>query len=370
MLHLILTPRKTGERMAGKTHIEIQESPQQLEKLMAGQKASRKFIRVQCLYLLKTGKAATITEVAELVGRHRVTVHRWLNCYQKGGVETLLGAGRILGRPPKVPVEVAAKLQQELRDTAGFKSYGEVRLWLLALHDICVSYATAYRLAHDELQSKLKVPRPSSIKRQPKTVKEFKRTLRKKIRKAKEMALKRFGTTVKCTYWVQDETRIGMKTIFGKTLTLKGVKPIGKHQWGFDNYYIYGVVEPKTGRLFWCEFSHLDGDCFEKFLEEVSRQYPEEVHIIQVDNAGAHIKKEIQIPDNVILIFQPSHSPDLNPIERLWEELKDFLEWKIFQDLDDLKRVAGDFLESRSPAAIQSLTGWDFILRSLSVTGL
>lgn len=135
--------------MAGKTHIEIQEFPQQLEKLMKEQKASRKFIRVQCLHLLKTGKAATITEVAELVGRHRVTVHRWLSCYQKGGLSALLAAGPILGRPPKVPVEVAAKLQQELRDTEGFKSYGEVRLGLLALHDICVSYTTAYRLAHD-----------------------------------------------------------------------------------------------------------------------------------------------------------------------------------------------------------------------------
>ena len=99
--------------MAGKTHIEIQESPQQLENLMTEQKASRKFIRVQCLYLLKTRKATTIAEVAGLVGRHRVTVHRWLNYYQKGGLATLLGAGRILGRPPKVPVEVVAKLQQE-----------------------------------------------------------------------------------------------------------------------------------------------------------------------------------------------------------------------------------------------------------------
>ena len=356
--------------MAGKTHIEINESPEQLENLMKEQKASRKFIRVQCLHLLKTGKATTITEVAELVGRHRVTVHRWLNCYQKGGIATLITSGSILGRPPKVSVEVAAKLQQELRDTEGFKSYGEVRLWLLALHDICVSYTTAYRLAHDELKSKLKVPRPCSIEKKLKAAKEFKKNLRKKIRKAQEMALKRFGTTKKCTYWVQDETRVGLKTIFGKTLTLKGVKPIGKHQWKRENYFIYGVVEPKTGRLFWCEFSHLDGDCFEKFLEEVSRQYPDEVHIIQVDNAGAHIKNNMKIPDNVILIFQPSHSPELNPIERLWQELKDFLEWKIFKDLDDLKRVARDFLESRTPSAIQSLTGWDFILRSLSVTGL
>ena len=82
---------------------------------------------------------------------------------------------------------MAAKLQQELRDTAGFKSYGEVGLWLLALHDICVSYATAYRLAHDELPSKLKVSHPCSIKRDRETVKEFKRALGKKIRKAKAL---------------------------------------------------------------------------------------------------------------------------------------------------------------------------------------
>lgn len=48
----------------------------------------------------------------------------------------------------------------------------------------------------------------------------------------------------------EDETRLGLKTITGRRLTLKGVKPIGLVQWQRDNYYLYGVVEPKTGESF------------------------------------------------------------------------------------------------------------------------
>jgi hypothetical protein len=48
-------------------------------------------------------------------------------------------------------------------------------------------------------------------------------------------------------YWCQDETRIGLKTIESKKITACGVKPIGKVQWNFKAYYLYGVVAPQTG---------------------------------------------------------------------------------------------------------------------------
>jgi len=66
-------------------------------------------------------------------------------------------------------------------------------------------------------------------------------------------------------YWCQDETRLGLKTIERKKITAVGVKPIGKVQWNFKAYYLYGAVAPQTGESFWLEFSHLDGLCFQVF---------------------------------------------------------------------------------------------------------
>ncbi len=48
-------------------------------------------------------------------------------------------------------------------------------------------------------------------------------------------------------YWCQDETRIGSKTRERKKITYRGIKPIGKVQWNFKAYYLYGAVAPQTG---------------------------------------------------------------------------------------------------------------------------
>ena len=50
----------------------------------------------------------------------------------------------------------------------------------------------------------------------------------------------------KLKYWFQDETRIGLKTIERKRIIVFGVKPIGKLQWNFKAYYLYGAVAPQT----------------------------------------------------------------------------------------------------------------------------
>jgi hypothetical protein len=91
-----------------------------------------------------------------------------------------------------------------------------------------------------------------------------------------------------------------------------GVKPIGKVQWKFKAYYLYGAVEPQTGESFWLEFSHLDGMCFQIFLDLLADKYPEHLNIIQLDNGKFHHSSRLKIPDNILLIFQPPYSPELN----------------------------------------------------------
>ena len=171
-------------------------------------------------------------------------------------------------------------------------------------------------------------------------------------------------------YWCQDETRFGLKTIQRRRLTLKGIKPVGKVQWQYKTFYLYGVVEPKSGESFFFEFCHLDTICFEKFLELFSEAYPEDLHIIHVDNGSFHSSLQLHLPDNIILLFQPSHTPQVNPIERLWEEIKEELSWELFDNLEALKVAVEKILAKLSQKVIASVTGWDFILEALSVSGI
>ena len=189
------------------------------------------------------------------------------------------------------------------------------------------------------------------------------------------------GLTGQVRFFCQDETRIGLKTISGRKITAKGVKPKGKVQcgsvpgeaspghlpWQFKATYLYGVVEPATGEHFFYEFSHLNSDCFQVFLNLVSEQYKDSVVIMQLDQAGAHRAKRLQVPENIILMFQPSHSPEINPIERVWQHLKLGMRWKLPKDLEALREMMRVRLEEMSEAVIASIVGWKWILDAISV---
>jgi hypothetical protein len=201
------------------------------------------------------------------------------------------------------------------------------------------------------LNSKLKVPRPKHEKQQLGVIEVFKQYLPERVKgiisEIRESETKKRDII----YWCQDETRVGFRTESGRKITLKGVKPQQTFQWHYDYYYIYELIEPvgghsclgriplrlsaARGRLrFFYEFSHFNSDCMEIFLEKFAVENQEQIHIIQLDNAPIHTAKKLKVPENIILLFQPSyceglspesHSgackprPEVNPIERVWE---------------------------------------------------
>ncbi|HIK10946.1 MAG TPA: transposase [Oscillatoriaceae cyanobacterium M33_DOE_052] len=71
--------------------------------------------------------------------------------------------------------------------------------------------------------------------------------------------------------------------------------------------------------------------------------------MIQLDNSPAHTSKKLQLPDNIILLFQPPHSPETNPIELLWKYLKSFLRWATFDDLNSRKNRVASLVKSLIP---------------------
>lgn len=167
-------------------------------------------------------------------------------------------------------------------------------------------------------------------------------------------------------YFATDESRFGLKTIIGRLITACGVKPIGHWQWLFKAFWLYGAVEPTTGESFFWQFSHVDTQCYQRFLEEFSAAYPESINILQVDNGRFHKGKNLIVPKNIILLFQPPYCPELNPIERLWEHLKADLKWASFPTLAQLQTKVDQLLAQLTPEVVASITGYSFILNALS----
>lgn len=63
-------------------------------------------------------------------------------------------------------------------------------------------------------------------------------------------------------------------SIMRRRITLKGIKPVVRFQQSFENTYLYGGVEPKTGNSFFFELPHLNTLCFQIFLDEFSLAFP------------------------------------------------------------------------------------------------
>jgi len=105
-------------------------------------------------------------------------------------------------------------------------------------------------------------------------------------------------------------------------------------------------------------------------LSEFAAYYPNTLNILQVDNGLFHKAERLQIPENIVLLFQPPHSPEINPIERIWKHLKQDLKWELFDNLEDLRTNVAQLLAQLTPNIAASLTGYDLILNTLSVANL
>jgi transposase len=162
-----------------------------------------------------------------------------------------------------------------------------------------------------------------------------------------------------------DESRFGLKGVKRRRLTLRGVKPVGSMHWRFEYFYVYGAVEPATGESHYWIFTHLDGVCFAAYLQKLSQAYPEDLIVLQVDNGGFHKWASLEIPENIFLVFQPPYSPELNPIERVWQYIKDKLAWQVFEDLQALEDKVSEELVKAGPEVIGSLASYGFIMDAL-----
>jgi transposase len=162
--------------------------------------------------------------------------------------------------------------------------------------------------------------------------------------------------------WSPDESRCGLLPIIRQRITAKGVQPVLKTNFEHESFYLFGAVEPVTGEQFILELPHLNTANFQLFVDHFSRQDPASFHLFLADNATFHTAKSLQMPANVGLLFLPAYSPELNPIERFWRDLKDWLSRHHPQSLDELSGLIISRLKQYTTTAIKSLTAFNYLL--------
>jgi hypothetical protein len=128
----------------------------------------------------------------------------------------------------------------------------------------------------------------------------------------------------------------------------------------YEYLWYYGAVEPASGDAFFLELPALDTPCFQAFLDEFSRAYPDSLNLLVLDGAPAHVAQALVVPENVILLRLPPYSPELNPVERIWLDLRKLLGATLPASLGALADAAGTILRDYTADTLASLTAYGY----------
>ena len=142
-----------------------------------------------------------------------------------------------------------------------------------------------------------------------------------------------------------------------------GIRPVVPCQHIREYRYAYGAVEPLTGENFFLVMSNSNTKCMNFFLEKLSEEYPDDFIILACDGAAWHKANELIVPETINLLYIPPATPEMNPIEQIWKEIrKRGFKNEFFDTLADVVDRLCDTIVSLSHDTVKSITGRDWIL--------
>jgi transposase len=172
------------------------------------------------------------------------------------------------------------------------------------------------------------------------------------------------------TVMFQDEARFGRITLVSDCWAPHGMRPRVPQQAIREYTYAYAAVSPATGALDTLILPNMAGGTLGVFLAELSKRRPKELVLLVLDGAPCHHSKTtLKVPENIQLCFLPPYSPELNPTENLWDELREkFFRNTAFKNMTAVEKqlVKGLMALENSPKTVQSIAGFPWIMETLN----
>jgi transposase len=163
--------------------------------------------------------------------------------------------------------------------------------------------------------------------------------------------------------WFFDESRFGTHSKIGHGWFRTGIRTPVKIKLGYKNFYLYSAANPKTGKEFTLLLPNVNINCMNIFLKEFSKTIKQRKVLIVMDGAGWHKSDKLKYPKNIRILIQPAYSPELNPIEKLWQYIKDHtIKNKIYKTLPDLENQVCKFVRTLNPEIIRSICNVNYVV--------
>lgn len=163
----------------------------------------------------------------------------------------------------------------------------------------------------------------------------------------------------------QDEARFGRISDLRRCWAPKPMRPLCQAMLTHDYTYAYGAVDVVTGELDSLILPHVNTPCMQLFLDEVSRRHPTEKIVMVLDGAGWHHGNKLKVPDNIYLLRLPPYAPELNPMEHVWDELREkHFHNRVFNSLDALENQLAMALKDAEldSSTIGSIVSWPWLV--------
>jgi hypothetical protein len=138
--------------------------------------------------------------------------------------------------------------------------------------------------------------------------------------------------------WWQDEARVGQKNKITRRWAKRGTRPSAPCDQRTKSVYIFGAICPARGVGAGLVLPRCNTQAMQWHLEEISSQVAPGAHAVLIlDQAGWHTTNKLTVPENITLLPLPPRSPELNPVENIWQFMRDnWLSNRVFQSYDQI----------------------------------
>lgn len=350
-----------------KLKLEPHLSTEELKALMNAQTHVRHFKDYQILYLAAIHEGCTSHAIASMLGITHYKVLDTVSKYNKGGADWKVGkqwGGRREERCLMSLEEERTFLQSieeealngEILTYKQIKSALEIRLG----KSISDDYVWDLFKRHDWRK---KAPRKSHPRADKSAQEEYKKKL-PELLAAKQLEFDNEGDTRPVKLFFQDESRFGRIDNPVSCWVPKGGRAVVGSQIVREYTYLYGAFCPETGEQFSMVLPYANGECMTLFLTEFSKEFSDYRVIMAMDNASWH--SACSNADNIVPLFQPAYSPQVNPAENVWRYVKENGGFKnrTFDSMQEVEQQLVNAVNTllTDKETVKSITGFKWIL--------
>jgi transposase len=336
-----------------RAHLKLTVQPAQkaeLEKRFKTTEDVRQRQRLQAVLLATTGQHG-YRDIAQIVGCATSTLALWLNQYLAGGIEGLLRRESPPGVTSPIGQPKVQKQFEEGLQAGRWRTAAQVAAWLQEEHGIKRAAKSIYRWL-GKAGGALRVPRPCHVQQDPQATAAFRAELEQRLEK---LALPK-DKPVKI--WVADESRFGLHTQSRRCWALRGQRVVIPQQQCYEWEYVYGALEVVQGEAQFRFMPSVSLDFSGGFLEQIAASDVRAEHVVIWDQAGFHPRpKTATLPARIHLLPLPPYSPELNPVEGLWDQVQDCTCNRRHADMDELETTLTKALKPfwETPSKVLSL---------------